>query len=114
MIDTTQPGFKFRLQEGSSQLVTSRFNPCKCGCRGRDPWHAKDFTRKIKNVNVLPAAIDVLGTDNGSRFTAGATADVKLPSGPETVYLWISGVVAIGWRRARTGFAAGECERTGS
>lgn len=33
--------------------ITRRIDPCACGCAGRDPWHAREFTREI--VNVTPA-----------------------------------------------------------
>lgn len=51
--------------------IVNRHDPCKCGCKGQDPWHARTFTRNIKNATVQP--------DGLRKGTA------KFPWGEETV-----------------------------
>lgn len=40
--------------------IVSRVEPCRCGCQGRDPWHARTFTRELHDVTeVEPIEVKV-------------------------------------------------------
>ncbi len=31
----------------SNQNIINRLEPCLCGCKGKDPWHARNFKRTV-------------------------------------------------------------------
>lgn len=33
--------------------IINRVNPCRCGCRGGDSWHARTFKRVVKGIEIL-------------------------------------------------------------
>lgn len=66
--------------------VVYRYSACRCGCHGKDPWHAKSFKRIPKTLR--PATQEDQGRDItlhgefGSTRLAGAVfsvATVDLP-----------------------------------
>lgn len=77
-----------------------RADRCNCGCEGRDPWHAKSFTRRLR---------DVTPETGVARFSSGVEAPydqratVRLPwsEDPVTVVhrVFVDGdrVFSIGW-----------------
>ena len=30
--------------------ICYRIDPCTCGCKGRDPWHQRDYRRVIRRI----------------------------------------------------------------
>ena len=84
--------------------ITNRINPCNCGCGGKDPWHAREFVRKLRNprqaegqtrLNFLGYGSDVQDYD--------MVAEVKFPWGMETIVRHIrtfdGKVYVMGWCR---------------
>lgn len=70
------------LLSGQPQAISQRLRPCGCGCQGRDPWHAKVMTRKVRNLRVLDAPVKARGGD----FSLGivevaAVGEYKHPAG---------------------------------
>lgn len=66
------------------EKIQSREATCKCGCKGRDPWHARFFLREVR---------DVQPTDRFDSITIGFwivqitnAATVTFPWGDETIY----------------------------
>lgn len=39
--------------KGAATQITYRVNPCNCGCKGGDPWHAATFYRVIRSIRRL-------------------------------------------------------------
>ena len=35
--------------------ITKRVDPCGCGCKGKDSWHARKFIRTIREVRKVAA-----------------------------------------------------------
>lgn len=70
-------------------LIWNRTEPCRCGCMGRDPHHAKTFQRILKNVERFYGpgyATAQLTTDNGRWSTVSAVATVNLHGKDRLVY----------------------------
>lgn len=42
-----------RYLDGSLQKISQRVSPCTCGCEGKDPWHAKNIKRVVKEIEVF-------------------------------------------------------------
>lgn len=66
--------------------IANRYTRCTCGCKGQDSWHAKKFTRTIRNVRkeTGTANTKAIGTLKG--YDAVGTA--KFPWGTEIVIRW--------------------------
>lgn len=62
--------------------IIMRDSPCKCGCGGRDPWHARTFIRAIHDIK--PANIPS-ETYDGIVKDFYHTGIAKFPWGEETV-----------------------------
>ena len=65
--------------------IRARIDPCKCGCAGRDPWHAASFqrvVRKVIEVDPTPAV-----TRWGVRSTIVARGTARFPWGADAVGL---------------------------
>lgn len=65
--------------------IMSRSEPCKCGCQGSDPWHARSFKRVVRDI--APANM----APNTTRYTWGVMECLRVgkatfPWGEETVY----------------------------
>mgnify|MGYP003333543250 FL=1 len=81
--------------------VTMRHDQCRCGCNGRDPWHARTLTRKVRDVVV--ADFDALQRE---RFVLVATGNISHPSGESVpvkceAYINDRGTICVtGWSRA--------------
>lgn len=75
--------------------VTMRQTPCKCGCGGRDPWHAASLVRVVRNL------VEVPGEDGLGVLARG---EVEAPWGLQAVQLKgirRAGVVTpLGWEKA--------------
>ena len=41
------------------QRITNRYEPCRCGCAGRDPWHQSEYVRVIRNVQVHDEPVEL-------------------------------------------------------
>lgn len=62
------------------ERIINRVSPCKCGCGGRDPWHAQHFNRVVRDVVYLDDLESVRTTAFG-RDKVIARGVVKLPRG---------------------------------
>jgi hypothetical protein len=63
--------------------ITARYEPCRCGCKGTDPWHASRFVRVLTNVETHePKEVQ---TRTGKRVV-DQTATAKFPWGHSLVH----------------------------
>lgn len=67
------------------QSVMMRYDPCRCGCKGRDPWHARMFQRVVRNVETQSPEL-VFSNEYLSSYIV-ATGVIKHPSGSVRVKL---------------------------
>lgn len=70
----------YRKQESPApaQRITMRLRPCRCGCKGRDPLHARTLRRTVRDIcKVYGLAADKAG------FTIEAAGTITV--GGETV-----------------------------
>lgn len=88
--------------EGPQRLYY-RSDPCRCGCGGRDPWHARFFRRVVTNFSMLQKEAFIT-TKDGRRVPVIAIGEARLPmcKKPVRVGLRISGgtggiYVTVGW-----------------
>lgn len=35
----------------SMQTIINKLETCTCGCKGRDPWHQKEYSRAVKKIS---------------------------------------------------------------
>lgn len=63
--------------EAGMALIVARDTPCRCGCKGTDPWHRRSFLRRLRDVRVQTGAWKM------ERFDRVAT--VAMPWGTATV-----------------------------
>ena len=59
--------------------ITYRVNPCKCGCKGTDPWNQKTFKRQLHGVAEVWEMAKVEAYTDPKRIVA--RANVQLPWG---------------------------------
>lgn len=64
--------------------ISNRIKPCNCGCQGRDPWHARSFTRII---TITSEAEEVEYSRDGCTWLVVARGTARFPWGVETVSL---------------------------
>ena len=38
--------------------IVARTKTCRCGCAGKDPWHARSFDRKIRDIQDVDMLAD--------------------------------------------------------
>jgi len=66
--------------------ITNRLSPCRCGCKGGDPWHARSFKRTVRDVREVAP-----GTREGTKacpslpFFVLREGVAKFPWGAERV-----------------------------
>lgn len=36
------------------QHILNNVTPCRCGCKGRDPWHKSWYRRVVRDIKDLP------------------------------------------------------------
>lgn len=75
--------------------ILARTQPCTCGCKGRDPWHARTFDREVRGV------CDATGeaADGSPIYRTGVA---RFPWGTETVEeVGRVGFTSRWWRIAR-------------
>lgn len=80
--------------------ITNRIKPCNCGCKGTDPWHARRFTRVLKNVREIEPT-EMLTTVSLETYTVVALAEAKLPWGVAQVGKVVWKGCNLGWRILR-------------
>ena len=49
----TFTGLRWAAPDRVKARIVARSKPCSCGCKGRDPWHARHFDRTILDARVL-------------------------------------------------------------
>lgn len=83
--------------------IVCRATACKCGCGGRDPWHARFFHRTLREVQPTSRFEPVV---NGFwTMSVPEQAVAQFPWGQETVYHFVTmrsedgRIVAEGWFR---------------
>tara|TARA_R110000803_G_C11732079_1_gene289811 strand:- start:111 stop:446 length:336 start_codon:yes stop_codon:yes gene_type:complete len=67
-------------------VIVNRTKKCTCGCGGKDPWHARNFTRIVTVTSRSFDAHDY--EDNGAKGLLTGTAArgfVQLPWGKQDV-----------------------------
>ncbi len=70
----------------AAQRIDNRFEPCACGCKGRDPHHAPSFIRTV--TDIAPAGADetcVTKPLRGVRQPIGETGRARIPGYPRPV-----------------------------
>jgi len=65
-----------------NEKITARVSPCRCGCKGRDPWHAATFRRVVHSVESATGTADVRDLGE-TEITARGT--VTAPWGDQSV-----------------------------
>ncbi len=62
--DVNATGVVYNVPESLARFLTGeqdilyRLSPCKCGCGGKDSWHAGRFKRSLRNVRVFDPPIE--------------------------------------------------------
>lgn len=64
--------------------ILNRNNKCNCGCQGRDPWHARGFTRV---VTTLSEEVEEGSSHGGHTWLVLARGEAQFPWGVEAVHL---------------------------
>ena len=72
-----------------SHKVQMRDMPCNCGCKGSDPWHARNLKRKIRNIQPIDPSVTDSHTLGDRVYTEAVIAlgEIKTPWGFEPVRL---------------------------
>lgn len=91
----------------SAEYIHVRFDPCRCGCYGKDPWHARSFRRVVRDVVQYPEPKKVK-TSSGE-YDAMGEGVAKFPWGDSIVYrvVWLGKDnstgkdIDMGWYRER-------------
>ena len=78
---------RYKKQQGrivkTATTVIRRTQPCGCGCKGSDPWHARQFSRVIRDVLDVP--FETNQTDTYRNVLTGKGV-VTVPWGTAVVY----------------------------
>ena len=64
-----------------------RVDPCRCGCKGNDPWHRASFKRAVWAVQLLDEPQLTNDLDGYCTTYVVATAVIKAPWGEQDVQL---------------------------
>jgi hypothetical protein len=60
--------------------IRIRWQPCRCGCQGSDPWHRSSYVRVLRDVALHPAPICIVeGTAHVMERHEVARASARLP-----------------------------------
>jgi len=78
-------GFGNWPASGDSVNVTSRVGKCRCGCGGKDSWHATRFTRVLRDVTEVRETATPTWLNTAVSIVARGT--VKVPWGAADVGL---------------------------
>jgi hypothetical protein len=66
--------------------VTMRIGVCRCGCKGRDPWHARTMMRVVTETPVpVPAGTPVKGYDDVPLRADSPAGIITAPWGAQEV-----------------------------
>jgi len=61
------------------QRISYRVDPCKCGCSGRDSWHAQDFTRTVRGIRFVDGGPRLERVQAGFNVMIVAEGWAKMP-----------------------------------
>ena len=75
--------------------ITARLAPCRCGCGGRDSWHAKQFIRTVREIiEIEPTSAKA---KSGYAITIDARGIATFPWGASAVGRQVTRNIMIGW-----------------
>lgn len=60
----------------NAETIHTRYEPCRCGCQGRDPQHRAKYRRILRNVRRVNKPIETLA---GIERRLAELAEVRLP-----------------------------------
>lgn len=84
-------------EDGGKVRITNRYEPCGCGCGGKDSWHAAHFARVVRNITYFDH-IEERKTKAAGTCRAIARGVVKLPQGEaEVVFVVTDENYPLGW-----------------
>lgn len=66
--------------------ITNRVDPCRCGCGGQDPWHARSFDRVVHDI----VDIHVEDTFGNTTKTLIKKGTAQFPWGRDAVYFLVT------------------------
>lgn len=69
------------------KTVIMRVEPCRCGCKGADPWHRSTFKRVIRDAQLLDRPVYRWGIDGVASVYTVATGTIRCPWGDQQVRL---------------------------
>lgn len=93
--------------------IETRRGPCKCGCKGSDPWHRKTYHRAIENARAVENGPSVDGMP-GLAFVVSDEGEAIFPWGRErVVFVSPRGPDGRILRRLGTWYTARQAERDG-
>jgi hypothetical protein len=84
--------------------ILNRIVKCNCGCQGRDPWHARYFTRVI-TIESEEHCNECDSHEGGYTWLTVARGTAQFPWGREAVHLQAvkdkktGKITTFGWKR---------------
>lgn len=85
------------------QRVQMRVEPCRCGCKGSDPWHRQTLTRAVCGIHLLAVPRLDWSVDGVSATYVVASGTIRCPWGAQAVELTArvrpnGETYTVGWR----------------
>ena len=74
--------------------IDARFTPCRCGCKGKDPWHAATFRRVVHDQVPVRDGPEKQGRVGRLTWRVVARGRARFPWGDEEVLRVEAGTVS--------------------